>query len=164
MKESTWFVGDSLAKISPLLERVLVSQAIGRGCGVRCRELLACWDPKSSWWKTPQALLDETWTGYSGISTRSGIMQNGKLYQRPPQVRPTYENDYILLPTPTKSMAIRGWGMSLSGRRRYTQKVENNARVFGMRPRWELIAWLMGFEVDYIKKPWALWETRLSRK
>lgn len=108
---------------------------------------------------TPIATFDadaQTWRSASGGSEferwpKAGAMRAGKVYPRAVHGCRSVENPDSLLPTPTRSFGVnaRGWGISLSGRRRYSAAVQDNALRFGTRPPIALLEWLMGFPADH---------------
>jgi hypothetical protein len=79
------------------------------------------------------------------------MVRNGKLYSRPILNCRIVENESLLLPTPTRSFGVnaRGWGLSQTGRRRYSEAVEANAKRFGYRPPIALLEWMMGFPENH---------------
>jgi hypothetical protein len=80
---------------------------------------------------------------------RSGLMRNGQVYSRPISDCRTEGSEHLLLPTPTASMGQRGWGLSLTGRKRYSEAVWNNAMSFGYKPPIQLLEEIMGFPRDF---------------
>lgn len=72
---------------------------------------------------------------------------------------PMNPNSRLLLPTPTKSMGKRGWGISLTGRRRYSEKVQKNALKYGYKPPMAMIEWMMGFPPGFMRPLLELTET-----
>jgi hypothetical protein len=79
------------------------------------------------------------------------MVRNGKLYMRPILGCRIVENESLLLPTPTRSFGVnaRGWGLSQTGRLRYSQQTEDNAKRFGYRPPIALLEWMMGFPENH---------------
>lgn len=72
----------------------------------------AKYDPVTSSWKTQQGSLLEDSTVFSETWPKWGSMQGGVCYLRPSLAPTTYANASGLLPTPTKSWAERGPGLS----------------------------------------------------
>ncbi len=68
--------------------------------------------PADGVWVTPQQdLFDEHgWEPYSQTFPRSGTMRNGKLYRRPPSVRPIDETESSSWPTPRTRGLLGGSG------------------------------------------------------
>jgi hypothetical protein len=112
---------------------------------------LASYDPNTSSWKTSQLCLEGESTEFSGTWPQSGMVRNGKLYMRPILGCRIVENESLLLPTPTRSFGVnaRGWGLSQTGRLRYSQQTEDNAKRFGYRPPIALLEWMMGFPENH---------------
>jgi hypothetical protein len=78
---------------------------------------------------------------------KAGVMRGGQVHPRPQLLCRQVENRDALLPTPTRSFGVnaRGWGLSKTGRRRYSEQTQQNAWRFGARPSIELLEWMMGF-------------------
>jgi hypothetical protein len=120
-------------------------------CGLNTSESLASYDLNTSSWKTSQLCLEGESTEFSGTWPQSGMVRNGKLYMRPTLGCRIVENESLLLPTPTRSFGVnaRGWGLSQTGRLRYSQQTEDNAKRFGYRPPIALLEWMMGFPENH---------------
>ena len=86
----------------------------------RCLELLAIYDQGSQSWKMSQISLFADCQQYAERLPKSGIMRNGKLYQRPCLAHPIYEKDFFLLPTPTKSRYGSNKSTTPGSKRRYS--------------------------------------------
>lgn len=112
---------------------------------------LAYYDQDTLSWKTYQLCLEGGLIEFSGTWPASGMMRSGKLFSRPTSGCLIVENESALLPTPTRSFGVnaRGWGLSQTGRRRYSEQVESNALQFGYRPPINLLEWMMGFPENY---------------
>lgn len=119
--------------------------------GSSISESLASYDPDTSSWKTCQLSLEGESIEFSGTWPASGMVRNGKLYSRQTLGCLIVENESSLLPTPTRSFGVnaRGWGLSQTGRRRYSEAVEENAKRFGYRPPIALLEWMMGFPENH---------------
>ena len=102
-KELTSLVEDFHAKTSVLREKWKVSKENALGCGVKCLELYGTLDPSTSSLKTCQLFLFEDLNKSYAPFPKSGIAQNGSVFQTHLLDTHTKENDYTLLPTPTKS-------------------------------------------------------------
>ena len=120
-------------------------------CGLNISESLASYDQDTSSWKTSQHCLEGELIEFSGTWPASGMVRNGKLYMRPTLGCRIVENESLLLPTPTRSFGVnaRGWGLSQTGRLRYSQQTEDNAKRFGYRPPIALLEWMMGFPENH---------------
>lgn len=120
-------------------------------CGPSISGSLASYDQGTSSWKTFQHSLDGELIEFSGTWPASGMVRNGKLYSRPTLGCLIVENESSLLPTPTRSFGVnaRGWGLSQTGRLRYSQKMQDNALRFGYRPPIALLEWMMGFPENH---------------
>lgn len=119
--------------------------------GSSISESLASYDLDTSSWKTCQLSLEGESIEFSGTWPASGMVRNGKLYSRQTLGCLIVENESSLLPTPTRSFGVnaRGWGLSQTGRRRYSEAVEENAKRFGYRPPIALLEWMMGFPENH---------------
>ena len=96
---------DSLAKTPALLEKVSELQGNEAAYGLKCTELWGKLDPDTSSLKTVQCSLFEDLNKSYAIFPKSGIMQNGNVYQAPTLGYSKVGSDFIVLPTPTKSTA-----------------------------------------------------------
>ena len=96
---------DSLARTSALLEKAQELRAAGLDYGGRCTELSEMSDPIMSLSKIALNLESEDLnTSYMDFP-KSGMMRNGNVYLVPTLAYNRVGSDYIVLPTPTKSMA-----------------------------------------------------------
>jgi hypothetical protein len=120
-------------------------------CGLSISGSLANYDPNTLSWKTSQLSLEGESIEFLGTWPASGMVRNGKLYMRPTLGCRIVENESLLLPTPTRSFGVnaRGWGLSQTGRLRYSQQTEDNAKRFGYRPPIALLEWMMGFPENH---------------
>src|SRR5687767_3159126 len=103
--------------------RTLVSQGWAQGlkandqdCGLRCSESFASYDRDTCSWKTSQLCLVGESGEFSQTFPASGSMQSGKLYEHRTLAHRTAGSASLSLPTPTKAMGKRGWGLSRTGR------------------------------------------------
>lgn len=133
-------------------------------CGRSMHESFATLDHDSSSWKTSQRCLFEGWIPFSETLPPAGTMQNGKLYWRPTLLCRIVENESLLLPTPTKSFGQRGWGLSRTGRQRYSAEIQANAFQFGYKPPVSLLEWMMGYQAGFTDIVQERWETLSSRR
>ena len=96
-------VEDFRAKISALPESVKVLTGNGRDYGVKCIGLYGKLDLNMSSLKTLQlSLFPDSSKSYATFP-KSGMMQNGNVFQTTLLDTRTKGKDFILLPTPTKS-------------------------------------------------------------
>tara|TARA_R110000868_G_scaffold316530_1_gene577408 strand:- start:127 stop:672 length:546 start_codon:yes stop_codon:yes gene_type:complete len=153
---------DSHAKTSATWESVLDLPAIGRDYGPKCSGSLAKFDQTTFWWRTFQGCLFEEHGEYLPTLPKSGLMRNGILCGLETSERHTNADESSYLPTPTKAMGQRGWGISKSGRARYSQGVISRAFRFGYKPPIRLLEWMMGYPLDFTNLAAEEWET-LSR-
>lgn len=100
------------ARTSAPAEPARASTAPDQDYGEKWSELLAKLDPNLYSWRTPQLSLLEDSEQFSETWPRSGSMRSGTCFRRPTSAPTTYENASGLLPTPTKSWAKRGPGLS----------------------------------------------------
>ena len=140
----------SLARILAALESRQESTESEAVYGLSSRESLGRFDRDTYSLKTSQGcLLTNQCDEYLATFPRSGLMQNGECFQLPCLERPMNESGSSLLPTPTRSMGQRGWGISKSGRCTYSADVIRNAAGFGYKPPIWLLEWEMGFPRDF---------------
>jgi len=78
-----------------------------------------------------------------------GMMRNGECFELLISAHPTKERESSLLPTPTRRMGQRGWGISKTGRCRYSLEVIQNAAAFGYKPPIWLLEWEMGLPSNF---------------
>lgn len=96
---------DSLVKTSALLEKVSELAVKEVAYGLKCIELCGKLDLATLSLKTVQCCLFGDLNKSYATFPKSGIMQNGNVYRVPTLVFNRVGNDYIVLPTPTKSIA-----------------------------------------------------------
>lgn len=147
------------AKTLALRDSAQALKASGLGSGVRCSASFASYDPDSSSWRTSQHCLIEGLDEFSQTLPASGSMRNGKLYEHPVLGHLTEGSASLLLPTPTRSMGKRGWGLSRTGRARYSRQVIKDAFRFGYKPPIGLLEWMMGLPQDFTSVESAALET-----
>ena len=99
----TSLVEDFRVKTSVLPENVKVLRESAPGCGVRCTELYGKLDLDTSSLKTRQPSPVRVSNKSYATFPKSGTTQNGNVFQTQLLDTHTKENDYTLLPTPTKS-------------------------------------------------------------
>lgn len=155
---------DSPAKESQELGWALDSQMSGADYGAKCTDWFASLDRESCAWKTSQLCLTGKLATYSATWPRRGLMRSGECFAPAILALPTLENESGLLPTPTRSMGKRGWGLSRTGRNRYSQEVIQNAFRFGYKPPIGLLEWMMGYPQDYTSAESERLETPSSIK
>jgi len=117
--------------------------------GLNTPESFAQFDPDTWLLKTCQYSLLGDSTTFSGALPKSGTMQSGKLFQLAPLEHLTKESDSGWLPTPTKSIGKKGWGMAYAGRNRYSPQVIAAGLAFGYKPPLALLTWMMGYPERY---------------
>jgi len=91
-------------------------------------------------------------------------MRTGACYEPTNSERHIYVSGCSFLPTPTKSMGKRGWGISKTGRHRYSQEIVRYALMLGYKPPVWLLEWMMGFPPNYTSLASAPSATPSSRK
>lgn len=96
---------DSLVKTSALLEKVSELSVKEAAYGLKCIELYGKLDLNTSSLKTAQCYLFGDLNESYATFPKSGMMQNGNVYQAPTLVYNRVGNGYIVLPTPVKSTA-----------------------------------------------------------
>ncbi len=121
-----------------------------RDYGERWSESFAKLDPNLYSWRTPQLSLLEDSEQFSETWPRSGSMRNGTCFRRPTLAPTTYANVSGLLPTPTKSWAKRGPGLSnnLDNLRMslgVTQTSLAIVKAVGWRWPASFVEWMMGW-------------------
>jgi hypothetical protein len=101
----------SPAKILALLEsKPELARGRAADCGANVSALLASYDPNTQSLKTSQTCflghqnsLEDGLAEFSQTWPPSGMMRNGKIYQRQPWALPIADQESGLLPTPTAS-------------------------------------------------------------
>lgn len=146
---STLSAAVSRARMSATQDSGLAWKASEAGSGLRCIELLGSLDLESCSLKTSQLSLAEDWLESCVTLPPSGMTRSGTVYRLDTSARRTSANESSYLPTPTKAMGQRGWGLSRSGRGRYSQGVIVRAFQFGYKPPVALLEWMMGYPVRY---------------
>ena len=96
---------DSLARTSALLEKVSELSVKEVAYGLRCIELYGKLDLDTSSLKTAQCSLFGDLNESYATFPKSGMMQNGNVYQAPTLAYNRVGNGYIVLPTPVKTTA-----------------------------------------------------------
>ena len=97
-------VEDSPARIfRQPTQRAKGSTAQNPGYGSNFTESFAYYDLDTSSWRTCQTSLIKDLTEYSRVGPKSGMMLNGRCYQRPSLERGICDEESLLLPTPTAS-------------------------------------------------------------
>ena len=99
----TYYVEDSLARISASAEKEQEYMGKNQVFGAICSHLLADFDLTSSSLRTSQQSLFEEAKRFSNRLPNWGIIVNGELYEAvQPSVLPTEEHAGFVLPTPTQ--------------------------------------------------------------
>jgi len=107
--------------------------------GGKCTESLASYDQESLSWKTCQLSLFGGLMTYSDRFPKSGIMQNGVLYQLVNLALPTCENAGFVLPTPTRvqmqsqEMRERAISQAKQGKPLAERRIKDGKKVEGKR-------------------------------
>jgi hypothetical protein len=135
---------DFPAKMSALADSAQGLKESGADCGVTWPESFAKWDRDTSSWRTHQYSLLGGLEPYSETWPQWGSMLDGECLAHAPVVVQWNASGFGL-PAPTKSMGERGWGISNSGRARYSEELQANARLFGYKPHPSVLEWSMGW-------------------
>lgn len=117
-----------LVLASRLQAKVRALQISSQAFGLRPIAYYGCVDLDTSLLKTAQLYLEEAWQQSSLNLPASGMMRNGHVYRARCSVSSSYEKEFMLLPTPTKTdsqcrvrsevyfgHSRRGYGISLPG-------------------------------------------------
>lgn len=145
--------------------RTSAQPALGGDCpasvpasGTKWSGSLAKWDRATSSWRTPQRSLLEDLDLCSEAWPTWGLMRDGECSQLVPSVRHTHAPECSSWPTPTASMAKRGWGIGTgkfrtTGHARYGARPVGNVKedisMYGWKLRPEALEWLMGFPIGW---------------
>lgn len=159
LSELTSSAEDSRAKTSVTPELESVSLASEVACGWNSTESFASYDRALSSWKTAQIWLTPDLEEFWETFPRQGLMRNGKLYALPTSERRIDGSESSFLPTPTRSMGKRGWGVGRLNQGRYSQAVIKNALRFGYKPPMLLLEWMMGYPPLFTVADASLLET-----
>lgn len=157
---------DSPAKTSVPQEKELASRGVAVHSGNITLRRLGFYDHRSHSLKTYQSSLVEDSMLSLVTLPRSGMMQNGIVYQLPPLVRIIKGIDYLLFPTPKRKGANgnharrlseivkfptpqgRDWkGKSQRGNYDRAKDCLPNAVGGQLNPTW--VEWLMGFPIGW---------------
>jgi hypothetical protein len=144
----TWFLADSRARILAPLEMVMDWTEREAGYGWKWPESLTKYDQNLRLWKTRQCSLLADWEEFLATWPKWGLMLDGEVLPLEMKVPRLKGSDY-LLPAPTKSMGKRGWGLSRTGRERYSKQLIDNALSFGYKPPPALLEWTMGWPLTW---------------
>jgi len=145
------YAEDSPARIYRVQGKERASTPNGRDSGGKCSGSFAWYDPDTCLWRTWQRCLTGGLMKFSGRWPKAGMMLNGEAFALTKLEPATRESDCFALPTPTASMGQKGWGISLTGRNRYSEKTQENALSFGYYPPVKLIEAMMGYPEDWTK-------------
>lgn len=129
----TWYRAGSRARTSAQPERAMDWMGKEVGYGWKWRESFVKYDHDLHLWKTRQCSLLADSEEYSETWPKWGLMLDGEVLPQEMKVRQLKGSDF-LLPAPTKSMGKRGWGLSRTGRERYSKQLIENALSFGYKP------------------------------
>lgn len=131
-------------------------------------ESFAVLDPKSSSLKTVQYSFIKDFEQFSDNLPAQGTMQSGKLFHAKGSACPTCENDFLSLPTPTKSDAKRLIEFKVRSLvKSFLRKQKGNsffnpnlteivAGLIGIKPSAAFLIWMMGTQKH------SLWTTGSS--
>lgn len=133
-------------------------------CGPNLQGSFAQLDRGSLCWRTMQCSLFGGLIEFSGTWPQAGMMRSGACFRLTSLEHRTNESGCTLLPTPRKAMGERGWGLSRTGRQRYSKDVQENAWRFGYKPPVGLLEWMMGFPPDHTATVSEPSETQYCRK
>ena len=154
-KELTLLVEDFHAKTLVLREKWKVSKANALGCGAKCSELFGTLDLSTSSLKIRQLYLFEDLNKSYATFPKSGITQNGNVFQTQLLDTHTKENDYTLLPTPTKSTANGACKNRYFGSPTYRGNIHEYIRdgeQDSQYPHPALLESLMGFPIGWTER------------
>ena len=166
----TWFRAGFPVRTSALQGGATDLTESGRDSGEKCGESLAKYDPDTSSWKTAQRSLFEDSTLSLGTWPRWGSIRNGELFPRQIPGHLTNAKGSGSWPTPTKSVGKHGFGVSKTGRGRYSPRIVKQVLEFGgTSVPAETMEWLMDWPIGWTDlKPLAMdrflsWYERQSR-
>lgn len=118
--------------------------------GPRPSESFAKYFHASHSWRTcPHFSAIPTSELFSGTWPRAGMMRDGIAYQLAPSAHHKHGSGCSYWPTPTASMAVRGWGFGRLTRGRYRRAVLERARSVGVYPPAELQESIMGWPIGW---------------
>ena len=173
---------DSPVRTSPSRERARASTASAAGCGASLRELSARFDRDSRSWKTVRCLFGEVLPESSVILPRSGMMRNGRCWERLTSGRATNETGFgfsraarMRFPTPrTKGLCGGTGSFQMLAKLKEAGKIteeERRSMASGnggaLNPEW--VEWLMAFPHGWTDsspletRRFLSWRRRLSR-
>ena len=141
--------GASPAKTSAPQGKAQGSMGNALASGLSSPGSFARFDLPSSSWKTHGISLLEGSTEFSETWPRWGSMRNGECWARSTPALSTPGIVFGYWPTPTASMAKRGWGFGRETRGRYSKAVIQRARVDGWLPSPQLLEALMGWPIEW---------------
>lgn len=143
--------GASMSSAGGSRAKTLVALDLGVGWmgnkvdyGRKCHGSFAKYNQNSRSWKTHQLSLRGELVPFCGTWPKWGLMLSGECWALHPVVHRSNVSGFGL-PAPTKSMGKRGWGISKSGRERYSKQLQENAQVFGYKPHPAILEWSMGW-------------------
>lgn len=179
---STSSAAGSRAKTSPAPEGWGVSTRREAACGASLRELSARFDRDSRSWKTVRCLWEEDLPESSVTLPRSGMMRNGRCWERLTSARATDETGFgfsraarMRFPTPrTKGLCGGTGSFQMLAKLKEAGKIteeERRSMAAGnggaLNPEW--IEWLMAFPQGWTDLSllathrFLSWQRRLSR-
>lgn len=134
--------------------------------GMTVGESFAVLDPKSSSLKTVQYSFIKDFEQFSDNLPAQGTMQSGKLFHAKGSACPTCENDFLSLPTPTKSDAKRLIEFKVRSLvKSFLRKQKGNsffnpnlteivAGLIGIKPSAAFLIWMMGYPKTFFMDYW----------
>lgn len=149
---STSLAGVSHAKTLAAPASASASPASARGCGMSLLASLARYDREACSWKTAQISFPGASASCSVIWPRWGLMRGGACWELATPVRRTAESESGSWPTPTVSMARRGWGITKAGHNYGPAAIANVAaykRAHGYAAHPIMLEWLMGWPLGW---------------
>lgn len=157
-------VADSHVRTSAASAAASALTANGLDFGLNLRDSFASYDPDTRSWKTRRVYLNGDSEEYLETWPMRGMTQSGRAYELSISARHITGRGSLLLPTPTRSMGRRGWGVATKKKGRYSQIVIRNALLFGWRPPVSLLEWMMGYPPHHTVLAWKPLATLSSRK
>ena len=122
-------------------------------CGLKCEESSTSVDLGTYSARTAPLFSVADGAGSSEIWPRWGTAYDGGVYPLETLGRPTSARDSSFLPTPTRSNGRNGFGLSRSGRRRYSRRTTETVLMLiddlGWRAHPMATEWVMGLPLGW---------------
>lgn len=144
----TLFLADFPVKTLAPQEKAQESMVHDPGSGWKWQESSVKYDQRLRSWKTRQCSFLEGLDEFSETWPRWGTMRDGECWERTMSAHLMSGKEFTCLPTPTASMAKKGWGFSRNyGMKRYSKAKMKFALNLsnGLRPLPELQEVIMGW-------------------